>query len=117
MLRIHRHYFSRTDVEQLRVEAGNIVDEIGGVNVSAAPSVGIRVMIRADIPTVSRYGRRRTAPPSRSNSQKFGTTDATPPGRRQPIPTIAIGSLPGCRSNEAVASPWYLSTPTNHAPQ
>ena len=77
MLRIHRHYFSRADIEQLRIEARNVVDEIGGVDVGTAPCVGVRVIIRADIPTARGHLARRAPPIAQQLPKFFNGCDPT----------------------------------------
>ena len=94
LLRVHARRLARRDAEELGVEPIDVVEEAAASACDIFPGA---------LPDRDRSRRRRpsdrrgTSPiastPSRSSSQNASGSSA-PPGKRQPIPTMAIGSRP-----------------------
>ena len=109
LLGIHRQRLARADAEEGGVELAGVVQEPALAGVARAGALGVGVVERVEVPAAvggearrSRRRRRRAAP-------RAPRASATPPGKRQPMPTIAIGSRARSSSCRAVVCAWCRS--------
>ena len=92
LLRVHRQRLARGDAEEAGVEVGGVVEEAALAGVARAHGVGIRVVERVQVPAAVGGEARDPVAARRRPVRHRSSGERTPPGYRQAMPTIAIGS-------------------------
>ena len=108
MLRIHRLRFARRDVEEVRIEAEQIIDKAAAARITLAERIGVGIRESIDVPAVGRdFANPRSLGEDEVPQNLRGLS--TLPGKRQPIPTTAtlntifVNETVDCRSDRSNA--------------
>ena len=92
LLRVHGERLARADPEELRVERAGVRSGNRRGGCRTCPRARVRVVERVRRPSRGRRGTRRCRLTGRQQVPQLFRACVTPPGKRQPAPTIAIGS-------------------------